>query len=254
MPRGENFEKWPLEVRDAIRDKWLKGTIVSELAREYTVGESTIWYWIKRHGWRQAKEEALIQARQDIFDELRKRYSGIANLAIPAIHNSLVERLKNIVKNPLTIAEIKQLSDVVWQWYGQLRIHEGLPTEIVQNNQSVLTTEEMIRIIKKDKFFNSEVIDVKSTDVQRENGEDIRVSISSPTMPGSDIGGGDTRTTDRGNGEGNDSGALGDSVAGHPDRGLESAASDNANGGAKDSGGETSPVGSSPAITEDPFK
>lgn len=254
MARAPDFQKYPQEIRDSVRARYYNFEPVAEIVRSTGIPETTIWQWIKSGEWDEDRQNAISKHRKDTVAVLKKRYNAITNMALPAIHNSIATRLERIKEKPLSISEIRQLSSVVWEWYDRMRVDEGLPTEIIQS-KGPLTQDEIIAILKKDKFLDMKgMTDVtNSAPIERQVHDSDGLGGSGGNMLESDSPTGSLGATDTSNEERN-AGPDRLSPTRGEDKGPESPTSPDPTRGVQDPGGETGVVGSVENNVRDPFE
>ena len=163
----------PAKVKQAAKELYFSGVPTREISRTVNVQYSTLMRWIMgnpgvdqlmRRGWKFEKEDATNQIVEEIRQSNVEPIAKIYKVGLPLIHNALVKRYEQSHTKPVTVAEAKQIADILTTFDKMLRLSQGLATDIVEIHDDKLVLKDIRQIFMQDQFL--ETIDTeKGTEI-----------------------------------------------------------------------------------------
>jgi len=160
-------KKNPAIVKESeAKALYFLGRSINEISSTLEVDLKTVEYWHRRGQWHKEKEslyEIIIQDRlSKAADETSRLFTPTVELIAYSVNKKLEYAKAN--NEPLSIFEIRSLTDVLCNLSKLVKLELRQPTEITENITSTapLSIEEITQIIKNDEFTTIPVFEVKS--------------------------------------------------------------------------------------------
>lgn len=126
----------------------------TEIADEVKVAPSTVTKWASE--WKSERDSIAREYVMEKLDQGYKRVADIIHVTLPVIHKAIVMRARKMEQQPMTMAEVARMTEIVTSLDKLLRLESGAPTEIheMQQRAAPVPIKELIEALKKDKFLD----------------------------------------------------------------------------------------------------
>lgn len=149
MARQKKLNKMQLV---AMKDMYMKYTAISKIAKTFEVARATVTWHINTNAWQAERKLAESEVFSSFTDAKKTDFVKMTQSAVNIMARSL-ETLATRHEPP-SMTEATRAADILKTLDNILRLDEGKPTDIVENQDKPLTSKELKEKIKKDPFAN----------------------------------------------------------------------------------------------------
>jgi len=144
-----------------MREMYMKYTPLSEIANTFNVVRSTVNWHINSNGWQGERKLAENEIFNSFTDAKKTDFVKMTQAAVEIMSRSLGHLATR--HEPPSINEATRASDILKTLDNILRLDEGTPTDIVENQDKPLTNKELKKKIAADPFANLEEDDEEAS-------------------------------------------------------------------------------------------
>jgi len=137
-----------------MKEMYLKYTPLSEIARTFDVVRSTVNWHINSNAWNAERKMNENEVFSSFTDAKKTDFVKMTQAAVNIMARSL-ETLATRHEPP-SMTEATRAADILKTLDNILRLDEGKPTDIVENQDRPLTNKELKKKIKADPFADLE--------------------------------------------------------------------------------------------------
>ena len=139
---------------DKMREMYMKYMPITELASTFNVVRSTVTWHINSNSWQAERKMAENEIFNSFTDAKKTDFVKMTQAAVEIMSRSLGHLATR--HEPPSINEATRASDILKTLDNILRLDDGKPTDIVENQDKPLTSKELKKKIAKDPFANME--------------------------------------------------------------------------------------------------
>lgn len=154
---------------EQARLMYFQGLPVSQISKDTGIPNKTLKTWI--HGdqrkelsdaqklgtWKRQRELGCAALTEAYIEGKKQILPVVLRNGLNLIDNGFRERLSRIENEPITIAEAKQIADIIGALDKIIRLDAGDPTEITESTRRTIpaTLEDLKRALEKDPFIET---------------------------------------------------------------------------------------------------
>lgn len=147
-----NAKKLNITQINKMKEMYMKYTALTQIAKTFKVSRSTVNWHINTNAWQAERKLAESEIFSTFTDAKKTDFVKMTQSAVNIMARSL-ETLATRHEPP-SMTEATRAADILKTLDNILRLDEGKPTDIVENQDKPLTSKELKEKIKADPFAN----------------------------------------------------------------------------------------------------
>lgn len=147
-------KKLTVKQIEAMKSLYMKYMSISELAKEFNVSRTTVNHHININSWQAERKLAETELLSSFSDAKKGDFVKMTQSAVNIMSRSLHALATR--HDPPSINEATRAADILKTLDNILRLDEGKPTDIVENQDKPLDDDELREKLSKDPFADIE--------------------------------------------------------------------------------------------------
>ena len=144
---------------EKMKELYMKYESIASIGRTFNVSRTTVNWHINSKSWSADRKLAEAELLTQFSDSKKSDFISMTQSAVNVMARALEELSKR--HEPPTMAEATKAGDILKTLDNILRLDEGKPTDIVENQDKPLSSKELKDKLKKDPFYKPEKEDEK---------------------------------------------------------------------------------------------
>jgi transposase-like protein len=141
-------KKYDQDKLDKAKELYMDFVPVAEIAREIGIPRTGLMYWVKNY-WKEERNLKGTELFQELSESKAANFARMLKSSEKVVANYL-RSLEN--KDEVTPQEVKVAMQVITELDKITRLDKAEPTEIIANQEKVVSSEDILKKLQTDPF------------------------------------------------------------------------------------------------------
>ena len=155
MKARQGFQSLPVDIQKKIKDMYMEGYSISQLAKECGITRQALGYHIRTRNWAEERRLQRAELFQQFSDTKKAAFTGIYLSGTELLRKAVEDAKREYEEGNLSLKErlalAKAISDIITQLDKIQRLDAGSPTDIKEEKPFV--AEDIQKRLLIDPFF-----------------------------------------------------------------------------------------------------